>query len=190
MDQLDAPAAQHGRPPDRTGDYELVDPGSGAALDAIWHDPRLQPSRRGISPRCSAADRALLVPLAGHVLLNLLSPDRRRRFIVERGEQLLRVAAERCAAIQGEPRVRLAELAGLRARRSWPSTCRPPSACSSPAWPAAWRPSTWCRVLTRGPAWDLDDRVLEITRGLPNNPTTEMDLALWQISQAIRGDAA
>ena len=46
------------------------------------------------------------------------------------------------------------------------------------------------RMLTRGLPGIPDDRVLEITRGLPNNPTTEMDLALWQISQVIRGDAA
>jgi len=31
---------------------------------------------------------------------------------------------------------------------------------------------------------------MEIPRGVPNNVTTEMDLALWQVSRAIRGDAA
>ena len=35
-----------------------VDPGSGAALDAVWHDPRLQPTRHGISPEAAAAHRA------------------------------------------------------------------------------------------------------------------------------------
>jgi rifampicin phosphotransferase len=37
-----------------------------------------------------------------------------------------------------------------------------------------------------------DDRVLvlEVTRGLPNNVTTEMDLALWKTALAIRADAA
>ena len=80
-----------------------VDPGGGAALDAIWHDPRLQPTRHGISPKAARHIARAAVPLAGLVLLNLLFPDRRRRFIVERGEHLLRVAAERCVAIQGEP---------------------------------------------------------------------------------------
>lgn len=32
--------------------------------------------------------------------------------------------------------------------------------------------------------------VLEITRGLPNNVTTEMDLALWRMANAIRTDSA
>ncbi len=31
---------------------------------------------------------------------------------------------------------------------------------------------------------------LDVTRGLPNNVTTEMDLALWDTATAIRGDAA
>ena len=31
---------------------------------------------------------------------------------------------------------------------------------------------------------------LEVTRGLPNNVTTEMDLALWETAQTIRADAA
>ena len=59
-----------------------VDPGSGEALDAIWHDPRLQPSRHGISPGAARHIARAAVPLAGLVLLNLLYPDRRRRFIV------------------------------------------------------------------------------------------------------------
>jgi pyruvate,water dikinase len=32
--------------------------------------------------------------------------------------------------------------------------------------------------------------VLEITRGLPHNVTTEMDLALWETAKAVRSDAA
>jgi phosphohistidine swiveling domain-containing protein len=33
-----------------------------------------------------------------------------------------------------------------------------------------------------------DDLALEVTRGLPNNVTTEMDLALWETAKAIRLD--
>ena len=77
-----------------------VDPGGGAALDAIWHDPRLQPTRHGISPRAARHIAHAAVPLAGLVLLNLLFPDRRRRFIVERGEHLL---ARRGRALRRDP---------------------------------------------------------------------------------------
>jgi phosphohistidine swiveling domain-containing protein len=35
---------------------------------------------------------------------------------------------------------------------------------------------------------DGESKVLALTRGLPHDVTTEMDLALWQIAQAIRAD--
>ena len=146
-----------------------VDPGSGAALDAIWHDPRLQPSRHGISPRAARHVARAAMPLAGLVLLNLLYPDRRRRFIVERGEHLLRAAAERCAAIQGEPRVRLAALAVF-----------------APAFLAEHLPPTFrlfvsgvasgmaafnlVRTLTRGLPGVTDDRILTITAACRTTP--------------------
>ena len=34
------------------------------------------------------------------------------------------------------------------------------------------------------------DIVLTITRGLPHNGTTEMDLELWQVAKVIQGDDA
>jgi pyruvate,water dikinase len=34
------------------------------------------------------------------------------------------------------------------------------------------------------------ERALDVTRGLPNNVTTEMDLALWNAAKAIRADTA
>ena len=165
-----------------------VDPGGGAALDGAWHDPRLQPTRHGISPRAARHIAHAAIPLAGLVLLNLLFPDRRRRFIVARGEHLLRVAAEDCAAIRGEPRVRLAQLARFATTflaRNLPSTFR--LFVSGVA--SGMASFNLVRTLTRGLPGVAGDRVLELTRGLPNNPTTEMDLALWQISQVIRGDA-
>jgi phosphohistidine swiveling domain-containing protein len=51
------------------------------------------------------------------------------------------------------------------------------------------------RVLTRlSRATDEGDHgvsplVLEVTRALPHNVTTEMDLALWQVAQTVRDDA-
>ena len=166
-----------------------VDPGGGAALDAVWHDPRLQPTRHGVSRAAAWHITHFAAPLAGLVLLNLLFPDRRRRFIVERGEHLLRVAAERCAAIQGEPRVRLAALAVFAP--AFLTEHLPPTFRLFVSGVASGMASfNLVKTLTRRLPGIPDDRFLEITRGLPNNPTTEMDLALWQISQVIRGDAA
>lgn len=35
-----------------------------------------------------------------------------------------------------------------------------------------------------------ESRALELTRGLPNNPTTEMDFELWRLAELIRSDCA
>ena len=41
-------------------------------------------------------------------------------------------------------------------------------------------------VLLRGLATDAERQV--VLRGLPHNPTTEMDLALWALAQEVRAD--
>ena len=163
-----------------------VDPGGGAALDAIWHDPRLQPTRHGISPRQPRHIARAAVPLAGLVLLNLLSPDRRRRFIVERGRALAPRRGRSAA-----PRSRASRASGWP---SWLIRARviaehlPPTFRLFVSGVASGMASfNLVSVLTRGLPGITDDRVLEITRGLPNNPTTEMDLALWQIARRSAG---
>ncbi|MEX1020656.1 MAG: PEP/pyruvate-binding domain-containing protein, partial [Litorilinea sp.] len=58
---------------------------------------------------------------------------------------------------------------------------------------AAWLvpPADTAADITESPtASRLDEQTaLELTRGLPHNVTTEMDLALWQLAQTIRQDA-
>jgi pyruvate,water dikinase len=46
----------------------------------------------------------------------------------------------------------------------------------------------WARSLLRGLA--TADELQTVLRGLPHNPTTEMDLAIWALAQRLRGDAA
>jgi pyruvate,water dikinase len=41
-----------------------------------------------------------------------------------------------------------------------------------------------------GQASPHHDLILQVTRGMPFNPTTEMDLRLWELAQAIRRDPA
>lgn len=166
-----------------------IDPGSSDAVDAVWHDPRLQPTRQGISPRAARQVARFFIPVAGNVVLNVLSPARRRELIVGHGERLLAVMAANAGAIEGDAHARLAELVQLteqfltqhlpRAFRLFVSGVASGMASYN-----------LLRVLTKGLPGISTDRILEVTRGLPNNPTTEMDLALWQVAEAIRGDAA
>ena len=57
----------------------------------------------------------------------------------------------------------------------------------------AFAPGMLASVLTERLArrWGLDTtKVVALRQGLPGNPTTEMDLALWQLSQQIKSDPA
>lgn len=167
----------------------MIDPGSTDAVDAVWHDPRLQPTRQGISPRAARQIVRFMVPVAGNVLLNVLSPARRRQLIVDRGEQLLVEMAASASEIRGDPHTRLAELVRLLETfldRHLPRTFR--LFLSGVA--SGMASYNLLRVLTKDLPGISTDKILEITRGLPNNPTTEMDLALWQAAQTIGRDAA
>ena len=99
-----------------------VDPAAGEALDAIWHDPRLQPARRGISPSARPGNwPASWFRWRATCCSTCSSPTGAGAASWSAGSDCCAVAAERCAAIQGEPRARLAQLARLRARNSGPT---------------------------------------------------------------------
>ncbi len=167
----------------------MIDPGSGEAIDAVWHDPRLRPTRQGLSPRAARQIARFMIPFAGNVVLNVHSPARRRELIVDRGEQLLAEMAACAGEIRGEPRTRLAGLMDLLEtflNQHLPHTFR--LFVSGVA--SGMASYNLLRVLTQDLPDVSSDRLLEVTRGLPNNPTTEMDLALWQVAQTIRSDPA
>ena len=179
------------------GAMSLVEPTIQQAIKLIDADPRLKPGRRGISLHAAIQLARFFVPVAGNVLRNLLAPNARRMAIVANGERILAETRARCTAITGSRQDRLAQLAALL-----PGVieCRlPHTLILFVSGVASGMASfnllnTLSRRLGDAPAPEpqsgWDDRVLAITRGLPFNPTTEMDLALWHTAQAIRGDDA
>ncbi|HEX9013374.1 MAG TPA: PEP/pyruvate-binding domain-containing protein, partial [Anaerolineaceae bacterium] len=166
-------------------------------VEALWDDPRLAPPHQGLTLRGVRQVASFLVPVLGNTLLNLVSPDARRKFIVGRAEQILVEMRARAASLQGDRRERLEGL--LRAyfdlidHRLGPMFVRFLSGVASGILP--WTVlNSFARQLSGQPegknAAGFQDLVLEISRGLPNNPTTEMDLELWQAAQAVRADPA
>jgi rifampicin phosphotransferase len=173
----------------------MVEPTILQALKLIDADPRLQPGRRKISPRAAARLARFVLPVAGNVLCNLLAPNARRKAIVANGERILAETHILCNEITGSRQERLARLAALlpaNIERRLPRALllfvsgvasgmaalnlvnvlsRQPGGASSPRAQTLW-----------------SEGVLAISRGLPYNPTTEMDLALWHTARAIRGD--
>ncbi len=165
------------------------------AVLQIWDVPRLQPGRKTISSRAALQLLRFLGPLAFNALLNLASPGSRRRQTVDLSEKALIVMGRRVAGIQGSPREQLGKLADLFVGTS--EDFFPPLMIVFIAAVASGMASfNFLSILAKeippslspgvGEAWG--DLVLEIMRALPNNPTTEMDLQLWNAAQTIRHD--
>lgn len=138
----------------------------------------------------------LALPVLGHILLNLIAPERRREAVLARFEGLLAGLEAELARLPQPPLARLAALVeGFpRVFRRLPGEVR---------WLVAMVATGIGSLnLLRGlvaripegtlgrprSAWDED--VLMLTRALPHNPTTLMDLSLWEVAQALRQNPA
>jgi len=171
----------------------MVEPTVRQAVEQIQDDPRLQPARPGVSWHARSRMAHFFIPLAANVLLNLISPRRRREYIIRQGEKILEEVERRCAAIQGDRRQKLAQQANLLPElyaRELPRTfILFVSAVASGV--ASWNfldmlagKAAQEQPSTAQPS--IGDLVLQVTRGMPFNPTTEMDLDLWHMAQVIR----
>ena len=175
----------------------MVEPSIGQAIETIWDDPRLQPGRAGIRFRSLMQIARFAVPLAANMLCNLIAPRRRREAIIGNGEQILEEMEARINSIEGDRFQKLARQADLLpdlAEGHFPHTLLL-FVSGVAAGMASWN------VLNKlgndaAPYQDetnpvpVRDLVLQVTRGMPYNPTTEMDLTLWKMARAIRHDPA
>ncbi len=159
----------------------FVEPAMGRVLAVIWDDPRLAPTADKISLRTVRRIAPVLLPIAGRFLGTLLRPDVSRR----RAQAAAEVAVAAFRA-RGAAAVTLAERLDLldemfhTARHVVIGRLLPRFA---PGMAALNRLSHLGADLPDG-----SRDVWEVTRGLPHNVTTEMDLALWATSQAVRAD--
>lgn len=175
--------------------FDLVEPTVKQAFEQIKDDPRLQPDHKGVSFKGRRQLAGFFIPVAGNVFLNILSPARRRKMIVENGEQILQKMENNARAIQGDRYQKLAaqsDLIGDLAKKYLVHAFTlfvSGVASGMVSWNALNMLTGKQNVYTAngmGSRWN--ELVLEVTRGMPFNPTTEMDLLLWKMSQAIRED--
>ena len=161
----------------------VIEPTTGEALDEVFAQfapapVKLRTWLLALSPRFFLA---LLSRALGNLTYNLFWPDRGRARIQRRLAAVIEAFGQRSAAAQGlAARVALLE----QALASVPRTVMPLLMPGMGAGLGSLRLLYWL-------AADLPDggrRVLEMTRGLPHNVTTEMDLALWEVARAIRTD--
>ncbi|MFZ6020364.1 MAG: PEP/pyruvate-binding domain-containing protein [Chloroflexota bacterium] len=136
------------------------------------------------------------VPVLINILLNLVAPDRRRESILKRMESMLVNLEKDLAGLPEQPTARLA---GLVERITTFFQKLPGGLRQLVAMVASGVASlNLVRLLAAHDSGEdrtsdsssWQQRVLELTRSLPHNPTTQMDLHLWTIARAIRQDMA
>jgi pyruvate,water dikinase len=177
------------------GAMNFIEPGARQAMQRIKDDPRLQPESRG--PSLTTLRR--LFPLASAILRSVLkfwrNPARQRaraqaeceRAIAALQEDLLALQAARAAGLGPESSLAQAVALYRRLFFAFPTvvpTLVPGIVAGMSLFSALHRLVS--RLSIRDA--EMSTLVLEITRGVPDNVTTEMDLALWQAARAIRQD--
>ena len=174
---------------------DQIEPTIGLAVAQVMNDPHFQPARDGVSLSARLRLVRFGLPLAGNVLLNLIAPNKRREYIVGAGEKVLARMETMSAQAQGDIYEKLAWRVELLPKilRSYLGRNFVLFVSGVAAGMASWNfLKMICAKstphLSDEQKAELDKLTLKITRGMPNNPTTQMDLALWRIAKAIRQD--
>lgn len=166
------------------------EPGTGAIIRGLQQDPAWQPAQKIPDPRSLRP----VLRFGGLVLagmpLSLFAPAVRRRRFDRELEQMIAAAAaaQQEASRPTDPHARLSRR--IDAAEASLSTGL---ARAFPLFAPVMGPAAMMMVLLRrigrkaGP--EGDRLALEIMRSLPGNPTTAMDLALWQVAVTVSEDS-
>ncbi len=158
-----------------------VEPGIGQAISQVLADRGVAPVRPGFSLHFRSQLARFLLPLLPRAVTTLLRPDHSRRMAqqaIERGVAEFSQRAETVVTL-AQRLVLMEDIADFL-RRYLLGSLLP-----------SFAPGLGClnilyRLAEQTPAGPT--LALEITRGLPYNVTTEMDLALWHASREIAAD--
>ncbi|MFZ5825549.1 MAG: PEP/pyruvate-binding domain-containing protein [Bacillota bacterium] len=164
---------------------DMIDKAMGQAVQDLLSrvGERLGPvSERSPIPVRRLSKRVLLT-LAGRVLRTLVDPDGGRQRAKQAVEAHLDALEEESRRLQSIPdRVRFIHRALGSAVPEVVARTGPPAGAGMAALAIARK---------RLVAWGLDPALLDpVGRSVPHNPTTEMDLALWQLSRRLLAEGA
>ncbi len=158
-----------------------LEPGSLGSLPMLFDDPRLAPLDTPIRISTVLHLGRFFLPMIARAISTLIDPHAARERALRRSEKLYsRFAAQADQAHTFKERVAFT-------RRALNET--PAFALQNliPVFAPGYAMLNALSELTK----DLPDAArltLEVTRGLPHNVTTEMDLALWRAARTIRDD--
>jgi pyruvate,water dikinase len=158
-----------------------IEPGTRPAVKAILDEPVFTPGKRALSASAFFTLTKFILPVLARVPGNMIAPDAARRRLSLRIDKFLRQVERRASS--------------ARLLTDW-------LALSDYFMDALPRLMVYHIIPKFGPAVGMlyvlnhlgnnlpegRNLALEITRGLPYNVTTEMDLELWKTSQAIQKD--
>lgn len=169
----------------------IGEPGTGAIVRRLVDDPRWRPARTRPAPASLARVRRFGGRVLGGLPLSLVAPSERRR----RFERAMEEMAARAGAAQDEASRRTDPYERLAARvDAAEATLRDALAGALGKFAPVMAPGVGMVAVLRrlaGPLGAEGERlVLESMRALPGNPTTAMDLALWQVAVVVRRDPA
>ncbi len=157
-----------------------VEPSVAQAITGLWDDPRLTPAGSWFRWRTVGRILRGLGPILPRLAATWARPDAGRRRILAWQEATLAVYADQMAqATTLAARWRfsqtlLGQAIPIILPRLLPGIAGGLASLNALYWLARRVPQA-------------RERVLLLTRGLPHNVTTEMDLSLWQLAQHIRG---
>lgn len=163
--------------------FPLLEPGAAQAIVALLSDPRLAPTRRWPRPATLWRIGRVFLPVFGRLLRALRRPDASREQLQRRIEAFVADFETQNAAAT--------TLAARVARFDALLQAIFPTFITRliPVIAAGLAPLNLLNRLAASLP-GRDHNVLALTRGLPHNVTTEMDLALWQTARAIQDDSA
>lgn len=164
------------------GALSFIEPSAGKILKSLLNDPRLGAGKGKLKFRTLLRMSRFALPVLGRLVRNLLQPEKARaRFdaVIEANLAAAQVApaADRFGRLMNVVAFMRERIAGALA-------------FLLPRFIPLFAPSMVSLALLDEIAGDDETLALEVTRGLPQNVTTEMDLALWQTATEIRADAA
>jgi len=175
------------------GALPAIAPGVAYTLDLLLDDPRLAVGRGGIRFSTFRPLAGFFLPTMRRVIRCWRTPERERERVTRLMDETVRQAKTR-SAVTGDTQELLAHRLEMlhSARNIFPDVVIPQGitpivAAMIPFFGIMRRFSAQAAEASGNPAFAQS--YLEISRGLPHNVTTEMDLALWRVAQTILADS-
>ena len=172
---------------------DFVEPTVGYHLKPVMQEPDLQ-AQGGVSPKTVLHILRFAIPVASRMLLSIAFPRARRQRGMTIARRVLADLETRSHAQGADLYSRLGERLALLKEITFVFPHYLPKYFIAPLAAGMASLNMVNHLLARflgttgGDVAGLQQVMLELTRGVPNNVTTEMDLFLWETAQAIRKD--